>query len=94
MGANRDIIENWDTKKLKEVVDYNSNKYLNSIKTDKICKHFIEAVEKKVYGWLWVCPNGHECIFRHCLPKDYVFKNDRNKTDIIQKKNKDDNMIV
>ncbi|KAI3670890.1 hypothetical protein L1987_87534 [Smallanthus sonchifolius] len=25
---------------------------------DRICKHFLEAVEKKQYGWFWVCPNA------------------------------------
>lgn len=23
---------------------------------------------------MWVCPNGHQCQFRHCLPQGYVFK--------------------
>ena len=76
--GNQDVISNWDDKKLKEVVNYNQGKY-QMANTDKVCKHFLEAVEKKVYGWLWVCPNGHKCHFRHCLPKDYVFKNDQKK---------------
>ena len=21
-----------------------------------------------------MCPNGHNCIYRHCLPPGYVFK--------------------
>lgn len=36
-----------------------------------------------MYGWLWVCPNGHKCHFRHALPKDYVFANE--KKEVIKK---------
>lgn len=60
---------------LEEVVNFNAHKYLNANKTDKVCKNFLDAVEKDVYGWNWMCPNGYECVFKHCLPKDYVFKN-------------------
>ncbi|KAF7457991.1 putative zinc finger (C-x8-C-x5-C-x3-H)-2 [Cryptosporidium felis] len=43
--------------------------------TDIICKHFLTAVEKKQYGWFWVCPEGGDnCKYRHCLPKGYVIK--------------------
>ena len=35
----------------------------------QICKHFIEAIEKRLYGWFWVCPNGGDaCKYRHALP--------------------------
>lgn len=27
-------------------------------KTNIICKYFLDAVEKRQYGWFWVCPNG------------------------------------
>lgn len=41
----------------------------------KVCKHFLEAVEKKQYGWFWVCPNGgKECHYRHALPPGYILK--------------------
>ncbi|KAJ0046457.1 hypothetical protein Pint_06140 [Pistacia integerrima] len=40
-----------------------------------VCKHFLEAVEKKQYGWFWVCPNGgKDCHYRHALPPGYVLK--------------------
>ncbi|KAJ1609379.1 hypothetical protein OIY81_1384 [Cryptosporidium canis] len=43
--------------------------------TDIICKHFLSAVEKKQYGWFWVCPEGGDsCKYRHCLPVGYVIK--------------------
>lgn len=41
----------------------------------KVCKYFLEAVEKKQYGWFWVCPNGgKECHYRHALPPGYILK--------------------
>lgn len=90
MFGNADTIENWNQEKLDEVITYNSQKYNETTKTDKICKHFIEAVEKGKYGWFWVCPNGYNCIFRHCLPPDYVFKN--KKPEIIEEK-KEENIV-
>ncbi|KAJ4825976.1 hypothetical protein Tsubulata_007744, partial [Turnera subulata] len=40
-----------------------------------VCKYFLEAVEKKQYGWFWVCPNGgKDCHYRHALPPGYVLK--------------------
>ncbi|CAN6560237.1 unnamed protein product [Malus baccata var. baccata] len=40
-----------------------------------VCKHFLDAVEKKQYGWFWSCPNGgKECHYRHALPPGYVLK--------------------
>lgn len=41
----------------------------------QVCKYFLDAVEKKQYGWFWVCPNGgKECHYRHALPPGYVLK--------------------
>uniref|UniRef100_A0A2P2K2T9 C3H1-type domain-containing protein n=1 Tax=Rhizophora mucronata TaxID=61149 RepID=A0A2P2K2T9_RHIMU len=41
----------------------------------KVCKYFLEAVEKKQYGWFWVCPNGGKnCHYRHALPPGYILK--------------------
>ncbi|KAL6011128.1 hypothetical protein ACLOJK_001572 [Asimina triloba] len=41
----------------------------------RVCKYFLEAVEKKQYGWFWVCPNGgKDCHYRHALPPGYVLK--------------------
>jgi len=35
----------------------------------------LDAVEKKQYGWFWVCPNGgRNCHYRHALPPGYVLK--------------------
>ena len=43
-------------------------------KTDIVCKFFLDAVKVRVYGFKWQCPNGDECHYKHCLPKDYVIK--------------------
>ncbi|PKA62647.1 Zinc finger CCCH domain-containing protein 11 [Apostasia shenzhenica] len=40
-----------------------------------VCKYFLETVEKKQYGWFWVCPNGgKDCHYRHALPPGYILK--------------------
>jgi len=44
-----------------------------------VCKFFIDAVQRKQYGYKWDCPNGDECHYKHCLPEGYIMtsKNDR-----------------
>ena len=49
-------------------------------KTDIVCKFFLDAVKTKVYGFKWQCPNGDECHYKHCLPKDFVIKSLQAKT--------------
>jgi DRG Family Regulatory Proteins, Tma46 len=73
-----DNINKWDKKKLEEVVNFNAKKYDNINKpTDIVCKNFLDAIEKKIYGWFWVCPNGgYKCIYRHALPQGYILKSD------------------
>jgi hypothetical protein len=47
-----------------------------------VCKYFLEAVDKGLYGWFWVCPNGGDkCLYRHCLPPGFVLKKDRKAMD-------------
>jgi hypothetical protein len=36
----------------------------------------LEAVEKKLYGWFWSCPNGEKCMYRHALPPGFVLKSE------------------
>jgi hypothetical protein len=89
----RDNIKNWDTKKLEEVVNFNSGKYDTNKPTDIVCRNFLEAIEKKIYGWFWVCPNGgYKCIYRHALPQGYVLKRDLDsiKEDIGEKERLED----
>ncbi|KAF1810333.1 zinc finger-containing protein [Eremomyces bilateralis CBS 781.70] len=69
----KDDMTNWDEAKLRSVI---SSKHGNpQTTTDKVCKHFIEAVENQKYGWFWVCPNGGDkCMYRHSLPPGFVLK--------------------
>lgn len=79
-GAENETMENWDEDKLKEVVDQkHAAEKVNA--TTIICKYFLEAVEKALYGWFWECPNGSKCIYRHALPAGYVLKRDKKKED-------------
>jgi len=73
-----DTMEDWDDEKLKSVVGQKAGGQGVRCKTDIICKHFLEAVEKRTYGWFWECPNGGDkCQYRHALPEDYVLKRDK-----------------
>ena len=42
------------------------------------CRDFLDAVEKNLYGFNWVCPNnGDACTYRHMLPQGYVVNRDK-----------------
>ena len=70
-----DKMDDWDQDKLESVVKEKHSGENQNNKTDIVCKHFLEAVEKRLYGWFWVCPNGgNECKYRHALPSGYVLK--------------------
>jgi len=48
----------------------------------QVCKHFLQAIEKGLYGWFWTCPNGGDkCIYRHALPPGFVFKKAKGDND-------------
>ena len=52
-----DSIEMWDQKKLEAVIARKHGQEVNSNnETTIVCKHFLDAVEKKLYGWFWHCP--------------------------------------
>jgi len=56
-------------------VDFKEKKFNNKNNTTSIvCKFFLDAIEKERYSWKWMCPNGMECIYRHCLPPGFVMK--------------------
>ncbi|XP_021775334.1 zinc finger CCCH domain-containing protein 11-like [Chenopodium quinoa] len=68
-------MEEWDLETLEKAVAEKSKEYNQNKPTDIVCKHFLDAVEKKQYGWFWVCPNGGKnCHYRHALPPGYVLK--------------------
>jgi hypothetical protein len=52
---NEEGMEDWDQDKLEEVVKQKHGSEKNR-PTDIICKFFLDAVEKKQYGW---------CVVRH-----------------------------
>ncbi len=42
------------------------------------CRDFLDAVEKNLYGFNWVCPTaGDDCQYRHMLPQGYVLNRDK-----------------
>lgn len=70
-----DTMEDWDQEMLEKVVESRKNEYNPNKPTEIVCKHFLDAVEKKQYGFFWDCPNGgKECMYRHALPPGYILK--------------------
>lgn len=70
-----DTMDKWDQKKLEDVVSKKHGSENQNNRTDIVCKYFLDAIEKGVYGWFWQCPmGGLKCKYRHCLPPGYVFK--------------------
>lgn len=63
-GQSEEDPEKWDEKKLAELekLDGKNKKHGG---TKIICKFFLDAVENRVYGWKWVCPNGMGCVYRY-----------------------------
>ncbi|KAM7408313.1 hypothetical protein PAMA_002155 [Pampus argenteus] len=77
----KDTMENWDEKKLEEVVNKKHGEAeKKKAKTQIVCKYFLEAIENNKYGWFWVCPKGADsCMYRHALPPGFVLKKDKKK---------------
>eukprot|EP01095_Lingulamoeba_sp_RSL-Kostka_P014398 TRINITY_DN626_c0_g2_i1.p1 TRINITY_DN626_c0_g2~~TRINITY_DN626_c0_g2_i1.p1 ORF type:complete len:365 (-),score=160.89 TRINITY_DN626_c0_g2_i1:202-1296(-) len=76
-------LNDWDQSELEDAVKKKHSG--QRCKTTIICKHFIEAVETRRYGWFWECPNGGEkCQYVHALPPDYVLKRDKRKKEKLE----------
>ncbi|XP_042337529.1 zinc finger CCCH domain-containing protein 15, partial [Plectropomus leopardus] len=77
----KDTMENWDEKKLEEVVNKKHGEAeKKKAKTQIVCKYFLEAIENNKYGWFWTCPAGGDtCMYRHALPPGFVLKKDKKK---------------
>ncbi|XP_053554515.1 zinc finger CCCH domain-containing protein 15 [Bombina bombina] len=76
----KDTMENWDEKKLEEVVNMKHGEAeKKKPKTQIVCRYFLEAIENNKYGWFWVCPGGDVCMYRHALPAGFVLKKDKKK---------------
>lgn len=74
-NAEEETMADWDQEKLEKVVGQRHGVQVKQCQTDIICKFFLDAVEKGLYGWFWVCPNGGDtCKYRHSLPAGYVLK--------------------
>ncbi|XP_059666141.1 zinc finger CCCH domain-containing protein 11-like [Cornus florida] len=70
-----ETMEDWDQDTLEKVIESKKNEYNQNRPTEIVCKYFLDAVEKKQYGWFWACPNGgKDCHYRHALPPGYVLK--------------------
>lgn len=52
----------WDLAKLEEVLEAKEGKR-PQVATKIVCRFFLDAIEKEVYGWFWQCPNGAEFVF-------------------------------
>lgn len=73
----------WDEAKLRQVIGTKAiGKDAKVNATDIVCKHFLNAVEKGLYGWFWKCPNGADkCMYKHNLPPGYVLKKKKGEED-------------
>lgn len=67
-------MQDWDQEQLEKVVNQKHGAEKQPNRTEIICKFFLDAVERKLYGWFWQCPNGKDCKYRHALPSGYVLK--------------------
>lgn len=70
----KDKMDEWDQEKLESVVKTKHGGEKLATTTDIVCKFFLDAVEKRLYGWFWTCPNGATCKYKHCLPPGFVLK--------------------
>jgi hypothetical protein len=67
-------MEDWTQEDLEKAIAQKHSADNKNRATDIVCKFFIDAVEKRQYGWFWNCPNGKDCKYRHALPPGYVLK--------------------
>ncbi|XP_072246658.1 zinc finger CCCH domain-containing protein 15 [Leuresthes tenuis] len=77
----KDTMDNWDEKKLEEVINKKHGEAeKKKAKTQIVCRYFLDAIENNKYGWFWVCPGGGDvCMYRHALPPGFVLKKDKKK---------------
>ena len=67
-------MDDWDQETLEKAIAQKHGLDNKNRPTEIVCKFFIDAVEKRQYGWFWQCPNGKDCKYRHALPEGYVLK--------------------
>ncbi len=71
-----ETMEDWTQEKLEEVIQKKHSHEGKKMETTIVCRYFLDALEKRKYGWKWKCPNGDACIYRHCLPPGFILKMD------------------
>jgi hypothetical protein len=69
-------MDDWDQEQLEKAIAAKHGADNSNRPTEIVCKFFIDAVEKRQYGWFWQCPNGKDCKYRHALPPGYVLKSE------------------
>ena len=74
----RDVKNKMDNE-VNKIAEEKEKKRSKVPQSNIICKFFLDAVQRKVYGWKWECPNGDECHYKHCLPKGYVITTNKDK---------------
>jgi len=74
----RDSKKNMDTE-IHKIANEKEAKRNGKIQSNIICKFFMDAVVKKIYGWKWECPNGDSCHYKHCLPQGFVIPTSKDK---------------
>jgi hypothetical protein len=67
-------MDDWDQDTLEKAIAQKHGAENKNRPTEIVCRYFIDAVEKRQYGWFWQCPNGKDCKYRHALPPGYVLK--------------------
>ncbi|MCQ2816643.1 MAG: hypothetical protein MJ252_05170 [archaeon] len=73
-------IKNKMEKEVNKIAEEKEKKRKNQPETTIVCKYFLDAVKKKIYGWNWECPNGETCHYRHFLPPGYILFTDKDKS--------------
>ena len=74
--AKKTLSAEYEVNKIAEEKEKKRGKLCQS---NIVCKYFLDAVKKKVYGWKWECPNGDNCHYKHYLPKGYIMLTDKDK---------------
>ena len=64
---------------INKIAEEKEKKRKTKCQSNIVCKYFLDAVKKKVYGLKWECPNGDDCHYKHYLPKGYIIQTDKDR---------------
>ncbi|MES1921662.1 hypothetical protein MHBO_003191 [Bonamia ostreae] len=81
-GAECDYLHDWSKIDKTEKIDPYTDPRIDTqfYPSDKamMCRHFLESLKQKKYGFFWVCPNkGQKCQYKHFLPRGYMLPSDK-----------------